>query len=108
MQWNALHEYAEEAELWTTLAINFWIIATGIFFVIARATNASRPLASQLTSVAIGGFTASMLILTVFGVVDVAMNPNFLRSGDPYAVAIVTLGLIASYILRVLHRRNSN
>jgi hypothetical protein len=52
MQWSDIHSYAIEIELWTTLAINAWLILTGLMFVSGRFMRATVPVAKSLEAAA--------------------------------------------------------
>lgn len=40
MGWTTIHTYAEEIALWTTLAVNFWLITTGVVLFFRRGSRA--------------------------------------------------------------------
>jgi hypothetical protein len=68
LNWQTIHAYAEEAELWTTLAINIWILLSAAYFAVGRLISVTRPLAQQVTDAAIEGAYNLLMLLAFLGV----------------------------------------
>jgi hypothetical protein len=56
MDCHTIHCYAEEVELWTSLAINIWLILTAISFVAANPRVRLEPLVFHIARAIIWGF----------------------------------------------------
>jgi cytochrome c biogenesis factor len=77
MDWPTIHAYAEEAELWTTLAINFWVIVTGVLVAIRRPRTTEALIAAI-------SYSSRWSLAIQFGVVVVLLVANvttFLTTG---------------------------
>lgn len=62
MDWPTIHAYAEEAELWTTLAINVWLIIGAISFVLYNPGAALEPLGYYVARSVLWGFIGLCII----------------------------------------------
>ena len=55
LDWRTVHRYAEEIELWTSLAINCWVLITATMFAIVRLRTVKVDLGDFLySSITIG------------------------------------------------------
>lgn len=70
MDWPAIHAYAEGVELWSSLAINFWLFVTGVIY-LARRTGLVKGIPETIGDALVeGAYFASWLLavilLTIF------------------------------------------
>jgi len=62
MNWETIHSYAEELELWTSLGINIWLITGAIVFLIVHAKQKALPLEKQFAK----AFSRSAEVTLIF------------------------------------------
>ena len=62
MDWSTVHAYAVEAEIWTTLLVNSWLIVGAISFFVLSPGEAKHALSTQLFGAVLW---ASIVIITV-------------------------------------------
>jgi len=66
MDWLAIHAYAEEVELWTSLVINMWLLAGAIGFAFVRARRIGTSLGDQLV------IASEFSVPIIFGILCIA------------------------------------
>ncbi|MBS0472803.1 MAG: hypothetical protein JSR60_17160 [Proteobacteria bacterium] len=74
--WPTIHYYAEEAELWSTLAINLWALAAGMYLVVGRLVGRSSSGMSQLVHALIFGMACADIGL--IAMVSVFQPPHWI------------------------------
>jgi len=76
MDWKTIHAYAEEAELWSTLAINGWALATGVILLLRGRRKKVDYAISILRGLEIVLIVA--LIWTIYAAYSVPFTPPWL------------------------------
>ncbi len=90
MDWPTVHHYAEEVELWTSLAINSWVIVGAISFLVLRVYRAAMPFADRLSRAVAWG---AAIVGTAFFVVSAYYSIQ--GWGGDRAVALLHLAAMA-------------
>jgi hypothetical protein len=63
VSWNDVHSYAVETELWTSLAINAWVILGGAIFLATRAWRTALPFENQIRTA--GTWSAAIVSVAI-------------------------------------------
>jgi hypothetical protein len=101
--WQHFHSCAEEVALWTTIAINCWIIIGGIIFALTFLWRASlsyskRILLAARESAVFIGYSAAIIL--VYYVENFVFNDH---KSLPYGAVAAALGVMTvAYIIRVI------
>jgi len=61
-----IHEYAVEAELWTTLAINSWAVITATIYLIGKALDPKAYSLDKLANSAVLAFAVLAIVAGYF------------------------------------------
>jgi hypothetical protein len=74
MQWETIHSYAEEIELWASLVINLYLLFSAGVFVFTRVIKSKLSLREQVENALSWGTVLFGFVFTA-GLLSVSINP---------------------------------
>ena len=104
MDWTVLHSYAVEADLWTSLAINCWLIIGGIVFLLVRINRSRPPITDQIGFAAFCSFMILWGVFTVSLAYKLIVDDHDIMSG----IGIVFCGIFLAVVIGGMTWLNSN
>ena len=96
MNSNAIHELAEQAEMWSTIAVNGWAILTGVVLFFVRLLMPHRSPGQQLVQAATIASAAIVAVASVVGLIVA-----FPIWGSICGAVLVALGGAGWYFFRL-------
>lgn len=74
MSWETIHCYAKEAELWTSLAVNIYVILSAVIFGCVRAIKSKLSLRQQIDIALSWAYVLGAFVFAI-GFLNISIHP---------------------------------